>query len=219
MSNRTILADALHQAGRVPEAQAAFSEAEKIQKEWQPKLPILYSLQGYQYCDLLLSQGKYHEVQRRAAQTVEWAKAYGGLLSNALDHLSLGRAWLLQALHEKASDFTQAAKHMNEAVDGLREAGHQEFIARGLLARAELYRVTKESKKAHKDLDEAMTIATRGVMRLYEADGHLEQARLHLAMGNKDEARKSHEKAKEMIEEMGYHRRDKEVEELGKQLD
>jgi hypothetical protein len=63
-----------------------------------------------------------------------------------------------------------------------------------------------------------MTIATRGGMRLYEADCHLEQARLHLAMGNKDEARKSHKIAKKMVNEMGYHRRDQEVEELDEQL-
>ena len=78
--------------------------------------------------------------------------------------------------------------------------------------------MTKESKQAQKALDEAMTIATRGQMRLCEADCHLEQARLHLAMGNKDEARKSHAIAREMIEDMGYHRRDKEVKEVGKQL-
>ena len=76
----------------------------------------------------------------------------------------------------------------------------------------------KGFQKAQHDLDEAMTIATRGGMRLYEADCHLEYARLHLAMGKKAEARESFSKAKGMIEEMGYHRRDKEVEKLEKQL-
>ncbi len=220
MGKRTTLADALHQAGHIVEAEAAFREAETIQKEYQPELPLLYSFFGYRYCDLLLSQGKYLEVQRRASQTLEWAKQYLlGLLDVALDHLSLGRAYLLDSRQEGSGSFTQARKHLDRAVDGLRKAGQQEFIARGLLARAELYRVTKEFNKAQKDLDEAMTIATRGQMRLHEADCHLEQARLHLAMGNKDEARKSHTIAKEMIKRMGYHRRDKEVEEVGKQLD
>ena len=70
---RTTLADALHQAGRLSEAEAAFREAEEMQKERQPQFPLLYSLQGFHYCDLLLSQGKYQEVQSRASQTLEWA--------------------------------------------------------------------------------------------------------------------------------------------------
>lgn len=219
ISMRTTLADALHQAGRLSEAEVAFREAEKMQKERQAELPLLYSLGGYRYCDLLLSQGKYREVQRRAEQILEWSRRARGvsLLDTAVVHLSLGAA-CLRARQEATTDFTHAASHLNQAVDGLRKAGQQDDLPRGLLARAELYRVTKEFKKAQKDLDEAMTITTRGQMRLYEADCHLEQARLHLAMGNKDEARKSHAKAKEMIEEMGYHRRDKEVKEIGKQL-
>ena len=76
----------------------------------------------------------------------------------------------------------------------------------------------KDFKKAQHDVDEAMSIATRGGMRLHEADCHLEYARLHLAMGEKEKARESLAKAKEMIQEMGYHRRDKEVKELEKQL-
>ena len=74
MSNRTKVADALHQAGRLTESQAAFHEAEEMQKKRQPEFPLLYSLQGFQYCDLLLSQGDYAEVERRASQTLEWAK-------------------------------------------------------------------------------------------------------------------------------------------------
>jgi len=59
-----------------------------------------------------------------------------------------------------------------------------------------------------------MSIATRGGMRLHEADCHLEYARLHLACGEKEKARQSLAQAKEMIEDMSYHRRDREVAEL-----
>lgn len=218
MVNRTTLADALHQAGRVSEAEDTFREAETIQKEDQPAFPLLYSVRGYQFCDLLLSRGKYGEARKRASQTLVWATQDRPLLDIALDHLSLGRAYLLQPGHEQTGDFTQAVEHLIQAADGLRKAGTQDWLPVGLLARGELYRVQKLFDKAQKDLGEAMTIATRGGMRLHEADCHLEQARLHLAMNNKNEARKSHAKAKEMIEQMGYHRRDKEVEEVGKQL-
>ena len=71
---RTTLADALHQAGDVEKADAAFREAEAMQAERQPEFPLLYSLPGYWYCDLLLGGGQYAEVQRRASQTLEWAR-------------------------------------------------------------------------------------------------------------------------------------------------
>ena len=67
---RTTLADALHQAGRVAEAAALFAEAEEIQKEWQPHYPLLYSVQGYQYCDLLLDRGEHGATLGRAAQII-----------------------------------------------------------------------------------------------------------------------------------------------------
>jgi hypothetical protein len=67
-------------------------------------------------------------------------------------------------------------------------------------------------------LDEAFAIAARGGMRLHLADCHLEYARLYLAKNNKAKAREHWGLAKKMIEEMGYHRRDKEVEEIEKQL-
>ena len=72
--NRAALAAALHQVGQLPEAEDAFRKAERMQKEWQPDLPFLYSVRGFLYCDLLLEQGKYKEVQSRAAQTLEVAK-------------------------------------------------------------------------------------------------------------------------------------------------
>jgi len=229
---RTALADALHQAGRLDEAGELLREAEAMQEEHQPQFPLLYSVQGYRYCDLLLSRGEASEVLRRAKQTVEWAKQAGGsLLTIALDHLSLGRAHLLQAQREGTDDpsasdvpsalragLTQAATHLNRAVDGLRQAGTQHHIPRGLLARAALHRAQGQFARAQRDLEEALTIAARGGMRLHEADCHLESARLHLAQGEQAQARDSLSKARAMVEETGYHRRDGEVAALGELL-
>jgi tetratricopeptide (TPR) repeat protein len=214
MSTRTALADALHQAGSQSEAESLFREAEKMQKDRQPEYLMMYSIQGFQYCDLLLSQGKYQEMLSRAEQTIEWVKAQSWLLDIALDYLSLGRAHLLQALQEGSQDFTQAAEHLNQAVDGLRQAGTQEFIIRGLLARAELYRVQSEFEKAQHDIEEAMTIAERGEMGLHQADCHLGYARLYLARVDEDKAREHLAIARKMIKQVGYHRRDREVADL-----
>jgi tetratricopeptide (TPR) repeat protein len=226
MSKRTTLGDALHQAGRLAEAEAAFREAEGIQKEsrlWG--LAILPSVWGFRYCDLLLGLGQYQDVINRVNQTHRVGQQLGSadLLSIALDHLSLGRAHLLQTLPReteegRGGDYTQAAAHLEQAVDGLRQAGRQDMLPLGLLARAELRRVMGALDQARRDLDEALSITTRSGMRLYGADCHLEYTRLYLASGEQEKARESLAKAKAMIEEMGYHWRDGEVAELEKAL-
>ena len=54
ISRRTTFADALHQAGLWMKSQSVFHEAEKMQRKFYPQYPILYSLWGFRYCDLLL---------------------------------------------------------------------------------------------------------------------------------------------------------------------
>jgi len=211
MAMRTALADALHQAGRTAEGSALFREAEGLQAERQPEFPLLYSLRGFRFCDLLLGRGECEEVLRRARKLFEWRLPSDSLLDIALDHLSLGRAEAWIAARAKAAESRAAAGHLDEAVDGLRKAGDQEFVSRGLLARAELGRLRGDLAAAWRDVGEAQGIAERGGMRLHLADCHLEAARLHQAAGQPAEARQRLETAEVMVNEMGYHRRDPEV--------
>ncbi|MCG3155793.1 MAG: hypothetical protein DKINENOH_02401 [bacterium] len=226
-SKRTTLADALHQAGELTEAQKLFREAEAMQKQSQPEYPYLYSLRGFQFCDLLLSQGQYQEVQKRADKTLQWEIEENWLLDIALDKLSLGRAFLLQALAETTARalgapgqyFDQARGYLQQAVAGLREAGHQEFIGRGLFARAAFHRSQNEFALAWADLEEAHEIAERGGMKLFLAEYHLEACRLQVASGKLQEAKEHLETAAKMIEEMGYGRRKPEVEALRREIE
>ena len=131
MAFRTAHADALHQNGEQNAALELFQEAEELQKQLQPQYPQLYSLPGFHYCDLLLALGENQQVAQRAQQTLAWVtKARSSLLDIALDHLSLGRAHLQQQQLEPAQ------QHLDQAVDGLRAAGQQDDLPRGLLARA-----------------------------------------------------------------------------------
>ena len=218
MGSRTTLAEALHQEGRVSEADAAFRAAEQIQKEGQPEFPLLYSVQGFRYCELLLEQGKYEEVQSRTAQAIELARQNNWLLVIALDLLLLGRACLLQAHKEKTGDYVRATDYLNQAVDGLRLAGELIYISRGLLARAELHTLKRDFSRTRADLDEASSIAVRSKMEAHQADCHLGYARLFASQGEEEKAQESWAKAKEMIERMGYHRRDKDVKEIEQQI-
>ncbi|KAA0230459.1 hypothetical protein EDS67_06010 [candidate division KSB1 bacterium] len=128
------------------------------------------------FYDLLLSQGHHQKVQKRARQTLEISKRNRWLLTIALDNLSLDRAFWLLALSE-------AEGYLQQAVAGLREAGAQEFITRGLFARAACDRAQNEFALAWADLEEAREIAERGEMKLLLADYHLEACRLQGANG------------------------------------
>jgi len=218
ITKRITLANTLFYANFISDSIAAFRKAEEMFKKYKGKSSFLNSIMGFMYCDLLLSQRKYQVVQVRANQTIKIAIKSNWLLAFALDNLSLGRAYLLQAQHDDSHDFNRAADHLNQAVDGLRHAGSQPDLPRGLLARAELYLVSGEFNKARHDLDEAMVIAERGSMGLHQADCHLKYARLHLAMADKDKAQESLFKAKNMIDRLGFHLRDKDVKEIEGQL-
>ena len=226
MSKRATLADALYQAGRRDEAEARFREAEGMQAKSQPEYPLLYSLQGFRYCDLLLAgpergaarerekgEGKREKevlvavcraVEQRAAQTLKWVTTQNWLLDIALDYLTLGRAALYRAILER-SEVRNAKSEIEHAVAGLRRAGTTHHLPRGLLTRAWLRFLEGNTDGARADLDEAWQIAERGSMRLHMADIHLHRARL---FREKEALRQ----ARVMIERCGYWRRKEELE-------
>jgi tetratricopeptide (TPR) repeat protein len=157
-------------------------------------------------------------VKIRTAKTLEWVTNERWLLDIALDNLSIGRALVLEALKDGTGDFNGAADFLDRAVDGLRRAGTQHYIPLGLLSRADLHRLQGDFARARRDLDEAWTIATRGEMALHQVDCHLGYARLFLAQGMTGEARKNLDAARAMIQKTGYHRRDRDLEEIENSL-
>jgi tetratricopeptide (TPR) repeat protein len=170
------------------------------------------------------------------------------LLDIALNNLSLGRARMAVGAIRESPLPNDALSCLNRAVEGLRQAGTVYMLPLGLLARAEYYRTIGDFDRAQRDLDEAFSISTRGGMGLHLADCHLGYARLFMSLRGDalspkqppndkitpnpgevasgsalattyhEKAREHLSTAKEMIEEMGYHRRDKEVEELEREL-
>lgn len=190
LARRATLADALHHSGGRAEAARLFAEA--LQKDLQPTYPLLYSLQGYRYCDLLLAQSDHAEALRRATKFFEWRVDSDSLLDIGLDHLTLGR------VHPPGSP--ESRQHLHQAVAFLRRAGHLDHLPKALLARA-----------TDADLAEVHKIATRSGMRLHLTDYHLAMARSHRSLEHL-------EKAEKLIQETGYHRRDEEAAALRAEL-
>ncbi|MEO1083435.1 MAG: hypothetical protein AAFY88_04270, partial [Acidobacteriota bacterium] len=223
MARRTTVADALHQAGRRAKAQRQFRDAESMQADQQSQYPLLYSLRGFQYCDLLLAGPEraaagassvaddydevLRDVERRAAQTLSWAKGnYLSLLSLALDRLTLGRLRLYRTLLDGAHP-DDSEPEIEAAVDGLRRAGQSDELPKGLLTRAWLRVAQGRPDDARADLDEAEEIARRGPMPLFLADIALYRARFF-------HDREALAEARRLIDKHGYGRRLKEVEAL-----
>lgn len=55
-------------------------------------------------------------------------------------------------------------------------------------------------------------------MRLFLADDHVASARLALARGDSAQARANIERAKTLVRETGYHRRDRKIEQIDREL-
>jgi tetratricopeptide (TPR) repeat protein len=228
MAMRTAHADALHQAGRAAEASERFREAETLESKQHPTMPLLDSLQGFQFCDLLLAGTEraswrrclganeqlfdgqtLSDVEHRAKTALALAMRSQLLLDIALEHLTLGRIALFHALLRTAT-VDSAHTRVEAAVRGLREAGHADHLPRALLTRAWLRSLQGDPAAARADLDEVQQLAERGPMRLHLADVHLYRARLFFRE-NRDEARQELQKARALIERCGYHRRDEEL--------
>ena len=229
MANRTTAADALHQSGRRAEAGELFAEAERMQKERQPEFDLLYSLQGFRYCDWLLAPAERaawqallcgtgvppvaeplgqdghaticDEVERRGKRMFDWRMPTDSLLDIALDHLTLARVGLVRAILPQP---TLDLPHVAAAVNGLRNAVDMTYLPKGLLTAALYHFVRGDAAAARTALDQAQEIAERGPMPLYLADIHLHRARLF-----RDRAELA--KARDLIEKHGYGRRDEEL--------
>ena len=228
INTRTAHADALHQAGRMLEAGERFREAETLQRERAPTTPFLYSLQGFQLCDLLLADVEraawclflgtdaqpfdditLSEIEHRATIALAIAMRNSWVRDIALDDLTLGRVALFRKIVGTPST-NNVQTRVDAAVNGLRQAGRADDLPRALLTRAWLRVLQGEDSAARADLDEAQQLAERGPMRLYVADVHLHRARLFFRE-NHDEAREELKKARALIARCGYHRRDNEV--------
>jgi TIR domain len=234
MVNRVTAADALHQSGQRAESGTLFAEAERLQKERQPKLDLLYSFQGFQYCDWLLASAEraawqallrgrgsqsatdertwydqstiWDEVERSAKAAQVIARRDHWLLDIALNHLTLARAELVRAtLSGPLPQPTLDPSHVAAAVNGLRDAGRTDYLPKGMLTAALYHFVRGNAASARAALDQAQEIAQRGPMPLYLADIHLHRARLF-----RDRAELA--KAHELIEKHGYVRRQEELE-------
>ncbi|HEY0017428.1 MAG TPA: SEFIR domain-containing protein [Longimicrobium sp.] len=156
MARRTDLANALHQADRRDKAWVLFHEAEEMQAERQPQYPLLYSLQGFRYCDLRLSEPERiawrcvlglrepaagqggveidevatcRDVEYRAVRTLRENRT--SILTIAQDHLTLGRASLYQCIVQSRESARQAVLGTAPLIDPAAAQNHLDAAVGG----------------------------------------------------------------------------------------
>jgi hypothetical protein len=124
---------------------------------------------------MLLSRGRADQARDLAKQTIELARKTNSVRDAALDALTIGRADESIALKELASAHSigdardgvgDTAGRLYNAAEGLQAAGQNEFVPRGLIARAAFRRAIGEWDGATRDLVRGGWDAEPGPMRL-----------------------------------------------------
>lgn len=229
-------------------ADAENLQAERAELQPKKEPQRLHSLWGFRYCQLLLvpaeraawrafltsgglpnpkefaptpeTDAAIKEVKRRATEWTEHRDRERSKLDQALERLAGGYALLLEAVLSGSSSLLESCgEPLTQAVDGLRQAGQQDHLPRGLLPRACWHFLSKRYREAQADLDEAWGIALRGPMSLFKADILLTRARLFGTLATlypwPPSPAADLADARRLIDTYSYNRRRGELEDLG----
>ena len=216
MASYSKLATVLHRHGQLSNVEEMFAHAEQLQIQDQPEYPYLYSIQGAQYCALLLDTAHQPDdlavILARAEYALILSTQHNQLLSIAFDHLTLARTYQAQA----ETDPARAA--FTAAILAIQKAGCVIDMPEFYLARASFYLSQNELVEAKDDIDTANQTITRCGMKLYAVDATLLLGRYYLAMHDKTNAQSYYDQAAMLIDDTGYHLRDKDLTELKRAL-
>jgi tetratricopeptide (TPR) repeat protein len=217
-TNTATLGYALHQIGRLEEAEQCFVQAEALSKADNPNITYLHALRGFHFCDLLLDRGRFEEVVTRTSFILAIDEDLQLPHGTGLAHLALAHAKFGLSAAAAGRDDADLNGHLQLAIEQLKRAGHQELVVRALLTAADLRLQMGALEAAEEALDEALAGAIRGQMKLYVADAYLQSACLHTARRDNPKARAAFQKARLRITQMKYGRRDQAVQGIEQRL-
>lgn len=211
---RVVWADALHAAGFLSEAKMAFQEAEELQRTVDPEHPLLYSLWGFRYCDLLLHQGLWAEVLDRESKTANWPEMdlpNGlGLLDVPLGIISLVKCHLAKFDAGQHVDLDHTVALSETAIGKIRNSGKHDFLPLAYLTGASALRrragrhvgdpaASRSVKLAEAKLAIASEVADRCGMLCFQVDTALEGCQLAILQEQWVQAREMVRKARECV--------------------
>lgn len=210
MIGRTTLASALHQIGQAEDALARFHEAEEVQAE-QHRYPLLYSLAGFQYCDLLVARAEraaWHQGTRLVRPYFTGTPRTTPSIAASAEELATRPERPSVSDYGREAGATReverrAAQTLKEAVDYKLSPLLDLALDHLTLARAELYRAILEGAP-HLYPDSEIRQAVDGLRRAgqlqYLPLGLLTRAWLRFLQGDPDAARADLDEAQEIAE-------------------
>ena len=208
----------LHQSGDFEIANECFKKAENTQKDVY-EFPYLYAAQGFFYLEFLIDFDlDMKELFQRAYYGLNLSIEVFGDFSKSLYWLSLG------VLFRKEHAFDDALIVLEEGGNHILKANSKNHIARFYLELAKNWgcplNTRKSFTKARSYLKEVDDLSTAYNLKLIQGDFHLEMSRLLIAEGKEplNKIQEHVDKAEKLINDTGYHRRDKELADLKEQL-
>jgi len=202
--SQSYFATVLYSKGRFDEALVNFEQAEQLDREDY----LRSSLRGYRYCTLLLDRAKDKEALKslstqESLQSI--TKKSDHLISIALDYVTLARACF------SLNEIDQSEQYFQLAIQSSQKAGKMNDAPLFYLYRADFYLTQNQLDLALADLNSAWDIIERCSMKLYQIDYLLIHGRYSLVTKDFDTALNHYIKAKQLIQETGYHLRDAEL--------
>ncbi len=175
---RITLAYALRHAGHSEESDTALHDSHRLFQEHDAgSMDELPDAHHFMVCDVLLARGRPEDVQQRLTRSISCEEQKSATLRMGIDSLLRGKTVEhLEGGH--VVRLPSARDALESAVTIFRQAGKQEYVIRGLLARAHLYHTIREFPFAWEDLEEAQELIEWNDMRVYLADYHFEAARV-----------------------------------------
>ncbi|HLC15269.1 MAG TPA: hypothetical protein VJL89_03475 [Thermodesulfovibrionia bacterium] len=177
-----------------------FQEAEKIQQEFEPQNPRLYSDHGFRYRLLLLDKGEYGKILPRARQARDINKKI-----ETPWNLAIGLDYLIKACaYSEKELYDHATRNFDMAYDELERSRSILYLPEFYLAKANFNNKQKLIKPALNNAENALSIAEQYEMLLYQVDAKLVIAQIYIDSQQITEASKSVEEAKSLVKDYPY---------------
>jgi len=197
------LAEFYHYRGDLNEALALFEQAEILQARCEPDHPRLYSRLGFRFCELLLTLGRFKEVQDRAPH-IPSGRMQDDILDKAFACLCTGRALMQQSAYGDHNLLKEAEKLLRTSYDLMQKSHNGDNEVRGCIALAECLRLQGRLLEASEFITEAVQIAEAANMNFHRLDCEFERLQLELVNGSAETLRSQFDALANDADKMQY---------------
>ena len=225
-------ADIIAKYGETDKANQYFVAAERLQEKHDTSAPIFYGVLAFKYFDFLLSpietdiffpvirkaptpySENIFDLKEKAINTAYHNRHFQSTLHIALGDLTLARIHVIEYL---ISDLNHEGviNKLDSSINGLKQAGRQEYIPFALLARSRYYSAVNRYNESLKDLLEIISLSQQSHLKLHEFSATVDAVAVLEKLNKKPKSKKYYNAAQKLRSETGYSFRNDELDRLG----